>query len=88
MVQEIHGKAISAIYWPDTASEKMRCMYAGVDGVTLTAWVSGFGEFWIVKKINGKEVGLINPRYVEEITWKEEQCLTSTSPTNRPPSRK
>lgn len=69
---EMHGKKIAAVLWPDTETEKGRCLMVGYgcDDMHLSATYHGDrDEFWIVQTKDGAEVARHNPRYVETIEW-------------------
>jgi len=82
MNQEMHGKKISAIHWPNTESEKGRCLMAGYgecDEIYLSATYHGsHDEFWIVQMKDGEEVARHNTAFVETIEWAKQ------TPSNAP----
>jgi len=73
LIPSLHGREIEEVWWPDTESEKMRNLKASRDGCTLVAHADdNLVGFWIVQIIDGKDVAMFNPRYVEQIKWKED----------------
>lgn len=64
------GRKISAVYWPDSPSEQgVRLRASDEKGLTLEWSTCEVAGCWIVKKIDGKEVARINPRYVDFFEW-------------------
>lgn len=72
MNMEMNGNKIEAVYWPDTETEKGRCLVCGPVCGDLTFSATYHGdrdEFWIIQSKDGIEIARHNPRYVESITW-------------------
>jgi hypothetical protein len=72
MNTEMHGKKITAVYWPDTNDETGRCLVSGAEcgDLHLSATYHGdHDEFWIVQTKNGEEVARHNPKFAETIQW-------------------
>ena len=73
--QEMHGKKISEVWWPDTDDESCRVMES-TDKLQLEMNATHHGdhdEFWIVEyhNIDGemKETARHNPRFTEGWSW-------------------
>ncbi len=65
----MHGKKIAAVLWPDTETEKGRCLMAGYSCDDLYLEVAKNGESWILQIKDGAEVARHNLRYVETVEW-------------------
>lgn len=75
MNDELNGKLIKTIHWPDSGNELGRHLTTN-ETTQLELSVSYHGdrdEFWVIeyRNIDGelKEVARHNPRYAESIVW-------------------
>jgi hypothetical protein len=64
------GRPINAVYWPDTDTEKGRCLIAGAECGRLYMETRMTGG-WIIQERDGREVARHNPAYIESIIWEQ-----------------
>ena len=74
MNDEMDGKKVKAIYWPDGANETGRelCAKDGRELVYRHQYLGDHSECWVVMIEDGKEVARHNTRFVESIVWAAE----------------
>jgi len=67
----MHRKPIASITFDGASSYQIETIYSK-DGVHLELSATHHGDhdqFWVVKKVDGREVARYSPRLIETIVW-------------------